>query len=105
MGAHSYTVTYKMEQRMDVREAWQAQVEDDRYESGSGAYAGNATTMNGPIVWRNDLLSSEYDAVERVLDLHEKWSGPIACSFYLPAEVSASQKKKIGWVVGGWAAS
>lgn len=95
MGAHSYTITYRLESRTDVHEAWQRQVEEDRYESGSGSYAGNATTMNGSIIWRNYLLSSEDDAIEKVLDLHEKWSGPIACSFYLPSEHSVSQKKKI----------
>ena len=40
MGAHSYTITYRFESRMDVHEAWQRQVEEDRYESGSGSYAG-----------------------------------------------------------------
>lgn len=95
MGAHDYTITYMFDSRMDVRDAWDRQVEQDGYESGSGSYAGNATTMRGSISWKNLLLPSESDAVEKVLELHEKWSGPIACSFYRPAEPSISQKKKV----------
>jgi hypothetical protein len=93
MGAHDYVGTLKGDQKA-VKKAWEQIVEDDRYESGEGAYAGNATTMHGRITFYDRRLDSESEAHEFCLDKHEKWSGPVAVSFYLPAEPTEADKRR-----------
>lgn len=95
MGAHSYTVTYKFSSKEKVSSAWESLCEEDAYESGSGAYAGNATTMGPNVVFYNNLLSSEEEAYQWVIDNHQKWGRPYACSFYLPKASGERAKAKI----------
>lgn len=95
MGAHSYTVTYRFSSREKVSSAWASLCEEDAYESGSGAYAGNATTMGRSVVFRNKLFSSEEEAYRWVIDNHQKWDNPYACSFYLPKPSGERAKAKI----------
>lgn len=94
MGAHDYIVTIKETDQGKVKQAWDRIVENDSYESGSGSYAGNATTMRGRITFYDRKLSSENEAREFCLDKHEKWSGPVAVSFYLPAESTKTDEKR-----------
>ena len=95
MGAELYTVTYKISSKKEVQKAWEDQVEEDGYESGRGAYAGNATSLGTSISWINRTFASEDEAYEFISEKHHKWSGPMACSFYLPAEDSSRKKARI----------
>jgi hypothetical protein len=94
MGAHDYTRYYDFYSRAKVVKAWDELVEEDMRESGSGAYAGNSTTMNGNIEFYDSRLASLDKAIDYVLDKHEKWTNPVACSFYLPSELTANQKAR-----------
>ena len=95
MGATLYLVTYSKDSKRLVQEAWNCQVEEDAYDSGSGAYAGNATSLGRIIDWRNRMLASERDAEEFISKNQQKWDGPMACSFYLPAKDSSRKQAKI----------
>jgi len=95
MGAHSYTVTYQFSSSTKVSQAWKSLYEHDACESGSGAYAGNATTMGERVNFYNKLFSSEEEACEWVLNNHQKWGNPYACSFYLPKVSGERAKTKI----------
>jgi hypothetical protein len=95
MGAHSYTVTYTFSSRDKVSSAWASLCEEDAYESGSGAYAGNATTMGKRVNFYNKLFSTEEEAYNWVIDNHQKWGNPYACSFYLPKASGERAKVKI----------
>ncbi len=94
MGAHDYIISYKEADQSKVRKLWDRQVEEDEYDSGRGAYAGNATTMNGPIQFRDTKLASENDARRWILDEHNKRDAPIGASFYLPVEKTERDKKR-----------
>jgi len=95
MGAQLYIMTYSSDSRSTVQEAWNRQVEEDSYESGSGAYAGNATSLGRLIDWRNRMLSSQRDAEQFISKNQKKWDGPMACSFYLPEKDSSRKQEKI----------
>ena len=95
MGAHSYTVTYRFSSREKVASAWASLCEEDAYESGSGTYAGNSTTMGPNVSFQNKLFSSEEEAYEWVIKNHRKWCDPLACSFYLPKASGERSKAKI----------
>ena len=95
MGASLYTVSYKISSKKEVQAAWNRQVDDDGYESGRGAYAGNATSLGTSINWRGQVFSSENEAEDFISNNHRKWSGPMACSFYLPAKDSSKKQAKI----------
>ncbi len=95
MGAELYLMTYSKDSRDAVQSAWNRQVEEDSYESGSGAYAGNATTLGRIIDWRNRMLPSQRDAEQFISKNQQKWDGPMACSFYLPAKDSSRKQAKI----------
>lgn len=95
MGAHSYTVTYDFSDKEKVSQAWKSLCEEDAYESGSGAYAGNATTMGERVNFYNKLFSSEEEAYEWVINNHQKWGNPYACSFYLPENFSKRKEAKV----------
>jgi hypothetical protein len=86
MGAHDYTITVRKAERSAVKKAWEEAVESDRHESGGGSYAGNATTFNGPVRFVDRKVASRREAADLVLEKHDKWDGPVAVSFYLPAE-------------------
>ena len=73
----------------------EGQVEEDGYESGRGAYAGNATSLGTRINWGSHIFSSEEKAYEFISSNHQKWSNPMACSFYLPAKDSSRKQAKI----------
>jgi|ETNvirenome_6_85_1030632.scaffolds.fasta_scaffold00371_11 hypothetical protein len=94
MGAQSYTVTYSFSDKEKVSQAWKSLCENDARESGSGAYAGNSTTMGGHVNFYNKLFSSEEEAYEWVLDNHQKWGDPYACSFYIPKTPGERAEKK-----------
>jgi hypothetical protein len=93
MGANSYVVTLEGDKKK-VEKAWDRIVENDRYESGEGAYAGNATTMDGSITFYDRRLASYNEAYEFCLDKHDKWCGPVAVSYYLPAEQGKRDKAR-----------
>jgi hypothetical protein len=95
MGAHDYTICYNESDQDKIRTLWDRQVEEDRMESGGGAYAGNATTLSGLINFHDRRLASEDEANEYVLDKHRKWSGPIACSFLIATEFSDRDRARI----------
>lgn len=95
MGAHSYTVTYRFSSREKVSSNWASLCEEDAYESGSGAYAGNATTMGKHVRFYDKLFSSEEEAYNWVIHNHQKWGDPYACSFYLPKTAGERAKAKI----------
>ena len=88
MGAHDYTVTYRFYDKTKVKNAWESLYEEDSYESGSCAYAGNATTMGKYPQFYDKALASEAEAYRWVMDNHKKWGQPYACSFYLPKDGS-----------------
>jgi hypothetical protein len=95
MGANSYTVTYNFSSQERVASAWASLCEEDAYESGSGTYAGNSTTMGKNVVFRNHLFSSEEEACRWVLDNHRKWDNPYACSFYIPKTSGERGKSRV----------
>jgi hypothetical protein len=86
MGAHDYIVRMKATDQTKIEKEWEGIVSDDEHESGGGAYAGNATTMRGRITFYDRKFATENEAREFILDKHQKWSGPVAASFLLPAE-------------------
>lgn len=98
MARSSYTVTYEFSSREKVSSAWASLCEEDAYESGSGAYAGNATTMGRNVRFYDKLFSSEEEAYEWVISNHRKWGDPYACSFYLPKASGERAKIKIQWL-------
>ena len=85
MGAHDYIVTYETEDQKKIKKLWAQLVEEDGDESGTGSYAGNATTMHGPIRFHNLRCSSKREASDLVLEKHDKWDGPVAVSYYIAA--------------------
>jgi len=95
MGASLYIVSYKISSKNEVQAAWNRQVDEDGYESGRGAYAGNATSLGTRINWKSQVFSSENEAEEFISSNHRKWSSPMACSFYLPAKDSSRKQAKI----------
>lgn len=95
MGAHDYIRVYRTDSRDEVRKKWKAQVDEDSAESGHGAYAGNATTMHGDITFHDLKLANEEASRKHILDKHQKWSGPIAVSFYLPAEPGKRDQARV----------
>lgn len=95
MGAHSYLVTFEVSNRVEVSKRWGSIVEDDAYESGRGPYAGNATTLGTQIRFRDERLSSHREAEEYVLDNHNKWDSPLACSYYLPVKPTERDKRRV----------
>jgi len=95
MGAHDYIITCKTEKKNEVTEIWEAQQEEDRYESGEGAYAGNSTTMWGSIRFMDKRFASENEARNYCLDQHEKREAPVAVSFYLSVEKGERDKKRL----------
>ena len=92
MGAHDYTRTYYVYGKVKVRDSWDELVDYEAVESGTGAYAGNSTTMGKNIGFYDLKLESEDKAKDYILEKHEKWTAPIACSFYLPSRLSAKQE-------------
>ena len=78
MGACDYIRLIRGD-RAAVEKQWASIVEEDRHESGSGGYAGNATTMRGSISFHDEKLANEEEARRYILDRHEKWTGPLAC--------------------------
>lgn len=95
MGASGYYITVKAEDKKKVQEHWDSTYEEDAYESGQGAYAGNATTM-GKVIARfyDKKFDTENEAVDFLHKTHNKWSPPIAVSFRLPAEPSKRWEAK-----------
>lgn len=92
MGASSYIVSIDVYDRAEVRRRWEKIVSDDERETGRGVYAGNATTMDGAITFLDLKLKTREEAEEKILDRHEKRSGPIAVSYFLPAEPTDKDK-------------
>lgn len=95
MGAHDYTVTYTFYDKSKVKSSWGSLCEEDAYDSGSGAYAGNATTMGKNPQFYDKAFDSEAEAYQWVMDNHRKRGQPYACSFYLPKETSTAKQKRI----------
>ena len=87
MGAHDYIVTFHEADESKVRKLWEQKVEDDRFEHGADPYNGTSTTMRGQVKFYDRRCASKGDAQEFILGRHEKWGAPIACSFFLPAEM------------------
>lgn len=87
MGASGYYITVNVDDKKKVQERWDGAYEEDAYESGQGAYAGNATTM-GKVIARfyDKKFDSENEAIDFLHETHRKWSPPIAVSFKLPIE-------------------
>lgn len=94
MGAHDYIITVKDPSEKKVKEAWERQRDYDDDESGSHAYAGNATTFHGKVRFRDERLATENEARKSCLKHHEKREGPIAVSFYLPVEKGVREKNR-----------
>lgn len=99
MGSHDYIVSYEVEDQKKVKKLWDRLVEEDRDESGGGAYAGNATTMHGKIRFHNLRCSTKDEASEIVLNKHDKWDGPVAVSYYLPVEKGQRDKNRVAKAV------
>lgn len=96
MGAHDYIVTIKETDQAKVREKWKQIQEDDLFEHGHDPYNGSSSTMHGSITFYDRRLASREEAGKFVLDKHEKWSGAVAVSYYLPAEPSkADEARKV----------
>jgi len=94
MGATDYIIGYRESDQAKVIKLWERQIETDECESGRGTYAGNATTMHGQIKFHDERFSTESEARNWILDQHEKWSGPIGASFYLPVEKTERDKQR-----------
>lgn len=95
MGAFSYTVNYEFDSKEKVSAAWERLCEEDAYESGSGAYSGNATTMGKNVRFNDKRFSCQEDAYQWVIKNHQKWDDPLAASFYLPKEPVKKDLEKI----------
>jgi hypothetical protein len=94
MGAHSYVIAINESDQKKVIARWKEQVDEDAYDSGQGSYAGNATTMHGSITFYDRKFATESEAERFILDKHEKWNGPVAASFLLPAEETEKDKAR-----------
>jgi uncharacterized protein with PIN domain len=86
MGAHDYIIRFNISSLDDIQAEWNKIYEDDSYDSGSGPYAGNATTLGKRIAFHDKRLASEEEARDFILENHQKWSEPLGCSFYLSME-------------------
>jgi hypothetical protein len=51
--------------------------------------------MRGSITFSDIKLKTEKAAREHILDKHEKWEGPLAVSFYLPAESGKRDQARV----------
>lgn len=72
MGAHDLMATLNGSLNIDdVRRHFEKWQEEDAYESGQGAYAGNWTTFRG-LKFKNTVFENEEAAREYILDYHEK---------------------------------
>jgi hypothetical protein len=96
MGAHDYIRRMKATDQTKIEKEWEGIVSEDKHESGGGAYAGNATTMHGRITFYDRKFGTEDEASRFILDKHQKWSGPVAASFLLPAEPTERDKARKG---------
>ena len=94
MGASSYFITVRGD-RAAVEKAWKKQVAEDGRESGTGGYAGNATTMSGAIQFMDLRLTDRGAAEELIMDRHEKWSGPIAVSCLVPKAPTTADERRV----------
>jgi hypothetical protein len=79
----------------ELKQWYQAAVEDARREYGSDAYNGTISTTRGIRVLSN-VFTDEGEAAEFVMDTTEKW-GPVVA-------VTLTLNDKSFWLVGGWAA-
>jgi len=95
MGAHDYIIRVNASDREGVRTAWDNCVEEDTYESGSGAYAGNSTTFARGVRFQGHSFNSESEARDYILEYHNKRDSAIACSFFVPLSLTERQNKKI----------
>ena len=87
MGAIGYYIAVRSPDKKKVQEHWDSAYEEDAYESGQGAYAGNATTMGKVIAsFYDKKFESENEAIDFLHETHNKWNPPIAVSFKLPIE-------------------
>lgn len=94
MGASSYVISVDSPDRKKVQEEWAKRVQEDARESGQGPYSGNATTMHGAITFRDLRCKTRYEAEEKILDLHQKWTGPVAVSYHKPVEPTDKDKAR-----------
>ena len=100
MGANDYIISYREADQSKVTTLWEEQQEEDRYESGAGAYAGNSTTMHGRIRFQDKRFATENEAHEFILDKHEKREAPLGVSYYLPAEEGKNDETRKAKVEG-----
>jgi len=96
VGAHSSYVTYKDSDREKVKKSFLADQKEAVYEDGAGPYSGTIATMRGGISqWYDKKFATEQEAVDFMLDQHEKWGPAVAVSYLLPQAPGDAQKKRI----------
>jgi hypothetical protein len=92
MGAEFDFLTYRTFDKSEIRKAWAEAVDGSLRESGS-SYSGCIGMLGGEIQWHPRKLSTQEEAVQYVMEHHDKWEPPVAVQF------------ADGWVVGGWCSS
>lgn len=92
MGSQLDFRTYRTSDKNEVRTAWMEDVDRSLLEDGN-SYSGRIGMLNGEIQWHPKKLNTQEEAVQYVMENHDKWEPPVAAQF------------DDGWVVGGWCSS
>lgn len=96
MGAHDSYITYKDSDREKVKQAFLADQKDAIHEDGAGPYSGTIATMRGGIgQWYDKKFPTQQEAVDFMLEQHQKWEPAVAVSYLLPKAPTDAQKKRI----------
>jgi len=95
MGASDLVRTYNEMTQSQVEKIWRNDWEDAGHEDGFGSYSGSIATMRGKPIFHDRRFPTKREAYEFCLDKHEKWSAPIACSFYIPREPTKGDLARI----------
>ncbi len=92
MGAELDFRTYRTFDKSEVRKSWIDDVDRSLMENGN-SYSGCIGMLGDNIQWRTQKVHTQEEAVQYIMENHDKWEPPIAVQFIE------------GWVVGGWCSS
>ena len=92
MGANFASIDYRITDKKQIAEQWEASVDQSLYDHGH-SYSGCIGMLGPDIQWRTEKFKTIDECEKFIMDNHEKWSPAMAVAF------------DGGWVVGGWCAS
>lgn len=92
MGAEFDFRTYRTFDKSEILTQWMSDVDTSLRENGD-SYSGCIGMLTGAIQWHAPTLATQEEAIQYVMENHDKWEPPVAVQF---AE---------GFVIGGWCSS